>query len=70
MFTISDLADTSELAQWREPLPGQADAPEWGPLAWAAGLSVEEARSRAVAGTLDLAGLRTLAVLRGFTASP
>lgn len=53
------------LLDWRSAVPV-----EIAPLAWAAGLTPQEARDRQVAGTLTEAGLRTMAGLRGFRLSP
>lgn len=50
-----------DLAHWREALPGAVAA-----LAWAAGLTLPEARTRAEADSLDPGGLLALAGLRGY----
>lgn len=58
---------------WADPADEDVPVARWtealGPvaaLAWAAGLTVEEAETRAAVGTLNEAGLRVLAGLRGY----
>lgn len=59
-----DPADTATIEQWHTVLGGAA------PLAWAAGLTLVEARDRQVAGLLSEPDLRARAVLRGFRFLP
>lgn len=63
----------SSIRNWAEDRPENVPCGTWtyrvgplGALAWAAGLSIEEASLAAAAGTLDETRLRTLAGLRGW----